>query len=234
MNVCRVAFTALWLFGFLCLPLSAEQTEPSFDDFDQRVSYVLGLETGISVRDLPTVIDLDLFMRGLTDALHNRQPLLIPEEIDAVKTEFSRKLRDDREQRRIALGRENRHEEAVFFAQNRQDKDVITTDSGLQYKVLKASKGATPQRGDRVTVHYQGTLLNGTEFDSSYQRGQPAVLQLDQIIPGLSEALQLMQVGGKYRLFVPAKLAYGTQGFGDQIGPDAALIFDVELLDISR
>ena len=120
----------------------------------------------------------------------------------------------------------------MFLTENGAREGVLTTPSGLQYEVLEAGAGASPGANDRVQVHYRGTLLDGTEFDSSYARGEPVVFGVGQVISGWTEALQLMQVGAKYKLFIPSDLAYGAGGAGDLIGPNAALIFEVELLDI--
>ena len=234
MNPYRLMIPALGLALVLCLALSAAAADPSLESFDQKVSYFLGKEIGNSFKDLPASLDMDLFIRGLTDGLQNRPGLLKPEEMDAVKSELAQKVKADQERKQAALSEKNRLEEVAFFAKNSQDKDVVTTASGLQYKILQEGHGATPQHGDRVTVNYRGTLLDGTEFDSSYQHGQPTTFQVDRVIAGWTEALQLMKVGGKYRLFVPSKLAYGSRGAGSQIGPNAALIFDVDLLDIQK
>lgn len=127
---------------------------------------------------------------------------------------------------------ENQAEGAAFLAENAKKKDVITTSSGLQYEVLKAGNGAKPTAASKVTVHYKGTTLDGNEFDSSYKRGMPATFPLNRVIPGWTEGLQLMQEGAKYRFYIPADLAYGERGAGRDIGPNATLIFDVELLKV--
>jgi FKBP-type peptidyl-prolyl cis-trans isomerase FklB len=130
------------------------------------------------------------------------------------------------------VSEKNREDGAAFLAANKSKAGVVTTDSGLQYKILTQGEGSTPKQNDKVTVHYSGTLLDGTEFDSSYKRGKPATFQVNGVIRGWTEALQLMSVGSKYRLFIPADLAYGQRGAGQKIGPNTMLIFDVELLSI--
>jgi len=121
---------------------------------------------------------------------------------------------------------------AEFLANNAEKPGVTVTDSGLQYEVLKSGKGRSPQRTDRVTVHYRGTLVDGREFDSSYKRGKPATFQLNRVIPGWTEGLQLMKEGDKWRLFIPSNLGYGQRGAGGMIGPNETLIFEVELLKV--
>ena len=121
----------------------------------------------------------------------------------------------------------------AFLAENGKQKGVTTLPGGLQYKVITAGSGASPKRTDQVTVHYRGTLIDGTEFDSSYRRNQPATFRLDRVIPGWTEGLQLMQEGGKWQLFIPAKLAYGEKGSGARIPPNSALIFEVELIKVN-
>ena len=147
---------------------------------------------------------------------------------------FQTELRAAAEKQAAAAGAENQKQEAEFLARNKEDKDVVTTASGLQYKVLKQGSGDKPTKESTVTVHYTGTLPDGTVFDSSVKRGEPATFPVGGVIAGWTEALQLMQVGSKFKLFIPAALAYGKRGAGQLIGPDQMLIFEVELLDINK
>ncbi|MBW2412326.1 MAG: FKBP-type peptidyl-prolyl cis-trans isomerase, partial [Deltaproteobacteria bacterium] len=151
-----------------------------------------------------------------------------------IKQEFSRQVQESRQTQMAALSEKNRADGEAFLAANKNKEGVVTTASGLQYKVLKKGDGPKPQNNDRVSVHYRGTLLDGTEFDSSYKRGKPATFQVNGVIRGWTEALQLMNVGSKYQLFIPSDLAYGTRGAGRKIGPNSTLIFDVELLGIEE
>ncbi len=137
-----------------------------------------------------------------------------------------------RQEEATALGEKNKAEAEAFFAENSSVEGVVTTDSGLQYQVLSEGEGDKPEAGDTVEVHYRGTLLDGTVFDSSYDRGQTVSFPVEGVIPGWTEALQLMSEGAKYKLFIPADLAYGPGGAGDMIGPNSALIFEVELIKV--
>jgi FKBP-type peptidyl-prolyl cis-trans isomerase FklB len=131
-------------------------------------------------------------------------------------------------------GEKNQKEGEAFLAENKKKEGVITLPSGLQYKVIKAGSGNKPKATDTVTVHYQGTLVNGTEFDSSYRRGQPVSFPVNGVIPGWTEALQLMEAGAKWQIVIPSNLAYGDRGAGPQIGPNATLIFEIELISIQE
>lgn len=200
----------------------------------EKLSYVLGLDVGTSLRDLETEIDLKQFGRGLEDMLFNKYPLVGPEEASLIKEDFAdrkaaEQIRKDRE-----LGERNAREGKAFLEKNKAEPDVVATESGLQYLIVSEGTGPKPGPSDRVKVHYSGTLLDGTEFDNSYERGAPSVFSLTSVIPGWTEALRLMSEGSKYRLFLPPHLAYGTDGAGRQIGPNATLIFEVELISIER
>jgi FKBP-type peptidyl-prolyl cis-trans isomerase FklB len=145
---------------------------------------------------------------------------------------FQRELREKQTKGRDEMGEKNKKEGEEFLAKNKKKEDVKTTPSGLQYKVIKEGDGAMPKPDDTVTVNYEGKLINGTVFDSSYKRGQPATFPVKGVIPGWTEALQLMKVGSKYELFIPSNLAYGERGAGGDIGANATLLFTVELLSI--
>ena len=202
--------------------------------FSAKLSYSLGLEIGASLKELQKDIDFDIFLRGLKDSLEGRKPLLTQEQTAEVRKEFMTKMQAERAQKTKELGEKNQKEGEAFLAENKKKKEVVTSPSGLQYTVVKEGDGAQPKATDEVTVHYRGTLVDGTEFDSSYKRGEPATFPVTGVIPGWTEALQLMKVGGKYRLFIPSNLAYGERGSGPQIGPNSVLIFDVELLKTAK
>ncbi len=210
-------------------PKNLELKDPS-----AKFSYALGLEIGSSLKQLNTDIDIDVFSRGIEDRLKDREPLLTPKEAAQVRDEFFSKMREARAQKAKDLAEKNLKEGTSFLTENKKKKGVVTTASGLQYIVLRQGDGPKPKLTDQVTVNYRGTLLDGTEFDSSYKRGEPATFPLKGVIPGWTEALQLMNVGSKYRLFIPPNLAYGESGAGNVIGPNATLIFEVELLGIKK
>ena len=200
----------------------------------ERLSYALGLDIGSSLKRLETEIDLGMFVRGVEDSLRGTKPLLTPQKAAEIKDEFFRKMREERARKMKESGEKNLKEGEAFLSENKKKEGIVTTGSGLQYMVLRQGDGPKPKSSNRVKVHYSGTLLDGTEFDSSYKRGQPATFAVTGVIPGWTEALQLMNVGSKYRLFVPSNLAYGERGSPPRIGPNAVLIFDVELLAIEE
>ncbi|MCJ7833279.1 MAG: FKBP-type peptidyl-prolyl cis-trans isomerase, partial [Deltaproteobacteria bacterium] len=172
------------------------------------------------------------FTKGFKDALSGAKPLLSEEEMRTVMTAFQKEISEKQAEKTKVLGEKNKKEGETFLAENKKKEGVKILTSGLQYKVVKEGTGKKPKATDKVTTHYQGTLIDGTEFDSSYKRGEPAAFPVNGVIPGWTEALQLMKVGSKWQLFVPSKLAYGERGAGPKIGPNAVLIFTVELLSI--
>ena len=210
-------------------PISDELQTPA-----AQLSYALGMEIGTFLKSLETDIDRDAFVRALKDALDKKDFLLTPEQADQIKNDFARKMQNDREAKAKALGEKNKKDGEAFLAENKKKAGVKTAASGLQYEVLKEGDGAKPKPTDQVKVHYRGTLLDKTEFDSSYNRKEPALIPLDGVIPGWSEGVLLMKVGSKYRLVLPASLAYGERGSGPIIGPNAVLIFEIELLGIEK
>ena len=230
-----VLISLVILLPFLSLATDQKKdSDVELKTFADKISYVLGQEIGNGFKESPTNINLELFMRGIKDSLDNQKSLLDPDEANQIKQEFSRQVQESRANKIAALSEKNQQAEAAFMAENKNKEGVITTQSGLQYTVLKKGDGSKPTRNDTVTVHYRGALLDGTEFDSSYEREQPATFQVAGVIAGWTEALQLMNVGSKFRLFIPSKLAYGKRGAGGRIGPYEMLIFDVELLEIKN
>ena len=192
----------------------------------EKFSYALGMETGNLLQNFETEIDPAAFNRGVIDVLKDKDPLFTPEEVAQIKGEMYAKIQTEKSEK-------NKREGAEFLAMNKE-KDGVTTQSGLQYTALGKGTGQRPKKTDKVKVHYKGTFVDGTEFDSSYKRGEPATFQLDKVIPGWTEALQLMNVGSKYHFVIPPDLAYGEQGAPPVIGPNATLIFEVELLGIEK
>jgi FKBP-type peptidyl-prolyl cis-trans isomerase len=198
----------------------------------QKLSYALGMEIGGSLKGLNTEIDLKAFSKAIEDMMAGKEPQLSKPDAEKVRKDFFEKVQAAHQQKMKEEGEKNKTEGDKFMAENKTKKGVVTTASGLQYMVLTEGKGPKPTADDKVSVHYKGTLLNGTEFDSSYSRNEPVSFPVKGVIPGWTEALQLMPVGSKYKLFIPSKLAYGERGAGQQISPNATLIFEVELLKI--
>lgn len=197
----------------------------------QKLGYIIGMDIGSSLKQQGTDLDLDSLIEAIR-ATYNGDPLaLTPEEAAAVREEFIAKRRAEAEKERASLASINAAEGDKFLLENRSKEGVQVTDSGLQYEVIVMGEGAKPTATDTVTVHYRGTLLNGEEFDSSYSRNEPTTFQLNQVIPGWTEGVQLMPVGSKFKFYIPPNLAYGPNG-GGPIGPNATLVFEVELLDI--
>jgi FKBP-type peptidyl-prolyl cis-trans isomerase FkpA/FKBP-type peptidyl-prolyl cis-trans isomerase FklB len=197
----------------------------------QKLGYIIGMDIGNSLKQQGADLDLDSLFEAIR-ATYKGEPLaMTPEEAATVREEFIAKRRAEAEGQRQSQGAANAAEGDKFLLENRVKEGVQVTESGLQYKVVLMGDGAKPAATDRVTVHYRGTLLNGEEFDSSYSRNQPMTFQLDQVIPGWTEGVQLMPVGSKFMFYIPPGLAYGENG-GGPIGPNATLIFEVELLGI--
>lgn len=199
----------------------------------QKLGYIIGMDIGSSLKQQGAELDLDSLFEAVR-ATYNDEPLaMTPEEAATVREEFISKRRAEAEAERQSQTAVNAAEGDKFLLENRGKEGVVVTDSGLQYKVVEMGDGAKPAATDRVTVHYRGTLLNGEEFDSSYSRNQPMTFQLDQVIPGWTEGVQLMPVGSKFMFWIPPNLAYGPNG-GGPIGPNATLSFEVELLSIEE
>ncbi|MBM2841296.1 MAG: FKBP-type peptidyl-prolyl cis-trans isomerase [Bacteroidetes bacterium] len=198
-----------------------------------KVSYAIGLNIGANmVRDS---LDLDyaVLLQGIKDAwLDTSKRMMNLEEVKQTLMTWQQEMQTKQTERQRAAGERNRLDGEKFLAENKKESGVVTLPSGLQYKVITAGKGPTPKADQIVVTNYVGTLVNGQEFDSSIKRGQPAEWQVTGVIAGWSEALQLMKVGSKWRLFVPANLAYGDQGAGEVIPPGSTLIFEIELLSI--
>jgi FKBP-type peptidyl-prolyl cis-trans isomerase FklB len=198
----------------------------------EKASYAIGLNIGKGLHKDSVDVDPNILLRGLKDAMAGGKTLLTDEEAKAVMIALQSDLRKKQEAKMQVAGEANKREGEAFLASNKAQDGVVTLPSGLQYKVLKEGTGPKPAAGDSVVCNYKGTLLDNTEFDSSYKRGQPATFQVGQVIKGWTEALQLMPVGSKWQLFIPADLAYGQRGAGPTIGPNTTLIFEVELLSI--
>lgn len=220
--------------GALLSACGTQERKTELKTQGEKISYALGLDIGGSLSELHTELDIATLIQAIQDTLTGGDVLLTGKEIAAVMQEFSKQMEAKQKQEVQAQQGKNLTEGEMFMEENKNKEGVQTTTSGLQYKVLTEGDGAKPSATDRVTVHYRGTLLDGTEFDSSYKRGQPATFALNGVIKGWTEGLQLMKMGSKYEFVIPPELAYGKRGTGGQIGPDATLIFEVELLDIAN
>jgi len=223
-------FTIAFATFLLALPVVAqEKSPPPFKDLKDKVSYCIGLNIGFNFQKQKADINPDFIASGVKDALANK-PAMSEQEVRETMTAFSKVMTDKQKE----IGEKNKVESEKFLAENKKKPGIKTTASGLQYSVEagKEGSGSPPSATDTVTVNYRGTLVDGTEFDSSYKRGQPATFPVAGVIKGWTEALQLMKKGSKYKLFIPPDLAYGERGAGGDIGPNQALIFEVELMDI--
>jgi len=204
----------------------------TLDTLTQRLSYIVGENMAHQLKNDGLALDADAVALAISDVMAGNPSRLT----DAEKRSTVEQVQKEGQERQMAAHAEqsekNKAEGAAYLAENSKKEGVITTDSGLQYKSLTAGDGAKPGKNDRVKVHYRGTLIDGTVFDSSYDRGEPIVFPVTGVIAGWIEGLQLMQVGSKFELTIPSNLAYGVNGSGPAIGPDATLIFEVELLAI--
>jgi FKBP-type peptidyl-prolyl cis-trans isomerase len=198
-----------------------------------KASYAIGLNIGRSMHKDSVDVDTAILLRGLKDGLAGTKPLLTDDEARATMVALQADLRKKQEEKMLVQGEANKKEGEAFLADNKTKDGVVTLPSGLQYKILKEGTGPKPAATDSVVCNYKGTLLDNTEFDSSYKRGQPATFPVSGVIKGWTEALQLMPVGSKWQLFIPSELAYGARGGpGGGIGPNATLVFEVELMSI--
>ena len=215
-------------------PSAAQPQAGKPESVADRASYAIGYNFGRQFKQNDITVNNDLLMKGLRDALGGGQASLTDEEMQTAMQSFQQQVMQQQADKQKAMGEKNKTEGEAFLAKNKAREGVKTTASGLQYEVLKEGTGPQPKATDTVTVHYQGTLMDGTEFDSSYKRGEPASFVLNQVIPGWTEGVQLMKVGSKYKFYIPAALGYGDRGAGGVIGPNAPLVFEVELLSIGQ
>jgi FKBP-type peptidyl-prolyl cis-trans isomerase len=198
----------------------------------EKFSYSLGMKMGENLHKQSVPVDPAIMARGLRDALSGGKTLLTDDQAQAAIMEVQNDMRQKQQAKMQVEGAANKKEGEAFLAGNKGKESIVTLPSGLEYKILKQGTGPKPTANDTVVCNYKGTLINGTEFDSSYKRGQPATFPVSGVIKGWTEALQLMPVGSKWQLFIPSDLAYGDRGAGPDIGPDSTLIFEVELMSI--
>lgn len=216
-----------------CLVVNSglSQDKPELTTSEQRVSYCIGADIGNTFKEQGIEIDVKALASGVADSLAGKSALS-QEEMQTVMTAFQQEMMSKMQAKQAAAGTENQKAGEAFLAANGQKDGVKVLPSGLQYKVLKTGDGKTPKATDKVKTHYHGTLIDGTVFDSSVDRGEPVEFPVNGVIPGWTEALQLMKEGDKWQLVVPPNLAYGEQGAGGRIGPNSTLIFEVELLSV--
>lgn len=199
-----------------------------------KISYSIGVDIGENLKSQEMDIDLDVMLAAIKDVLSNKKKRMTDDEIMDTLLELRKEVMEKMRKKRNKLIKENLAKGEEFLAENKKNQDVVTLSSGLQYKVLTQGEGQIPTENDTVSVHYIGKLIDGSEFDNSYVRGEPATFPVTGVIEGWKEALQIMKVGSKWELFIPAGLAYGERGAGSMIGPNETLIFTVELLSIEK
>ena len=213
--------------SLIAFPLFGQEKSPQLKDQKDKVSYSIGMQIGFNLGRQKVDINPDILAAGIKDSLAGK-PQLTPDQVKDIMAQFEK----DMEQKQKQLGEKNKTDGAKFLEENKKKPGVKTTASGLQYKVEKEGTGPQPKGTEMVTVNYRGTLIDGTEFDSSYKRGQPATFPVNGVIKGWTEALQLMKQGAKYQLVIPSNLAYAERAMGPDIGPNSTLIFEVELMEV--
>lgn len=218
--------------GMLAATLSVSAIASELESPEDRISYTIGMDIGRSLAEQDMDLNIELLVEALQAAYRGEETRLTQEEALAERDAFMQRRQRQMEAEQAEASVRNLEEGQAFLAENRGREGVSETASGLQYRVIEEGTGRSPAETDRVTVHYRGTLIDGTEFDSSYGRGQPATFALNQVIPGWTEGVQLMQEGATYEFFIPADLAYGEQGRPGPIGPNSTLIFQVELIEV--
>jgi len=230
------------LMALLTLACQGQAGEKvSLDSDRAKESYAIGYSIGEDFKQQEIEVDTRVLAQGMADAIAGGEAMLSEEERLKVFSALQQRMMEkqqamvaERQKEIAAQAEKNLAEGKTFLEENAKKKGVVTLKSGLQYQVLKEGKGTPPLKQDNVTVHYHGTLVDGTVFDSSVERGEPTTFPVGGVIPGWVEALQLMKPGAKWKLFVPAELAYGERGAGPVIGPNAVLVFEVELLGVNQ
>ena len=222
----------LALAAMLLSPAQSAQAQIKLKTKEEKISYALGLNIGKQLKSQDIKVNHDVLARALKDVMTGGKPALSDAEAEKVWADFRKEMQDKQMEAAHQAGAKNKMEGEKFLADNAKKPGVKTTASGLQYKVVTSGSGKSPTPENSVVAHYRGTLIDGTEFDSSYSRGQPAEFPVRGVIPGWTEVLQLMKTGDKYQVYIPANLAYGDRGAPPRIGPNATLIFDIELIEV--
>ena len=229
----KILIFPLLLFFSITACSQTENSKPNMKNLTDSVSYSIGFDIGSNLQKQEITIEPDIFLAGIKDGIADTCKLT-DAELQAVMQKFQTEMILKQQKKSKELAEKNKAEADAFFAQNKTKEGVTTLPNGLQYKVLKSGTGVTPKLSSKVKVHYAGRLLDGSEFDSSYKRGAPYVTNLTNVIKGWTEILQLMKVGDKWEVYIPSDLAYGERGSGPVIGPNAALIFEMELMEIAN
>jgi FKBP-type peptidyl-prolyl cis-trans isomerase len=225
----------IWMAGLALgffVSVASAQDQPALKTQKDKLSYAIGLEMGKGVKDQGFDVDAEMLARGIKDAIAGGKPLLTDEEFSAIMADVQETMKQKRMQAMEEEAENNKKQGEAFLAENTKKEGVVTLPSGLQYKIITTGQGKKPTENDTVLCNYKGTFIDGTEFDSSAQAGKPVAFDLKGILPGFKEALMLMAVGSKWQLFIPSDLGYGDHGAGNVIGPNATLIFEVELVSI--
>ncbi len=212
----------------------AKENAIKLDTDINKASYSIGVQMGAQMSKISDMVNEDAIIMGFKDSLAGKEPQLTAEAMQATMQTFQKSMMEKQMADQKAKVATNKTEGDKFLAENKAKDGVKTTESGLQYKIITPGTGATPSAADTVVTHYKGTLINGKVFDSSYKRKSPATFPVNGVIKGWTEALQLMKVGGKWQLYIPAELAYGDRGAGQDIGPGQTLLFEIELLEIKN
>jgi FKBP-type peptidyl-prolyl cis-trans isomerase FklB len=215
-------------------PAQTPAPAPTFKTQKEKVSYAIGMEMGKGVKSQGIDVDPIILAQGLRDAMSGAKPQMTEDELKQVITGLQQEMRQKQMQMQEAAAAENKTKGDAFLVENLKKDGVVALPDGLQYKILSAGTGKKPAETDTVMCNYKGTFLDGTEFDSSAQAGKPVPFEVKNVIPGFKEVLQLMPVGSKWQVFIPSSLAYGERGAGNVIGPNATLIFEIELVSIQE
>ena len=227
----RFLITLVIVAGLIGTPCLAEEM-PELGNEKARAYYSVGYQIGDDFKRQGVEINPEALVKGIQDAISGKPPLMTAEEQRATLVNLQRQMSARQEKKKVKQAQKYPGESREFLASNANKPGVVNLPSGLQYKVIREGSGRSPGVTDTVTVHYRGTLIDGTEFDSSYSRGKPATFGVSRVIAGWTEALQLMKEGAKWQLFIPPDLAYGEKGAGSKIPPNSSLIFDVELISV--
>lgn len=233
-HIIIVIFLSLFVFNCQVNKVTAADKPAALTSEKDKISYIIGTKMAASLLNIKGELNVDMLKKGIDDRM-TEKPLLVPEdEANTLLQGFSQRMQAKQMEEKKAKGDANLTAGKAFLEKNAKKEGVTTTASGLQYMVVTKGTGPVPAATDTVKVNYEGTTIDGKVFDSSYKRNEPATFPVANVIPGWTEAMQLMPVGSKYKLFIPTELAYGPQGMGQQIEPNATLVFDVELLEIVK
>lgn len=235
-------FSKFFIMLGLCLTLAAcgqSETETrtskqpiTLETSTEKSSYALGMDIGNNIAQGEMNVDVDVLLKGLRDGLENKEPLMSEDEQMEALMALQQEFMEAQAEKTQEQAQQNIEEGSAFMGEFRELEDVVETESGILYRVINEGEGEKPGAEDVVTVHYQGTTVDGTVFDSSIERGEPATFPLNQVIPGWTEILQLMPQGSKWEVVIPPEQAYGDQQAGPQIGPNSTLIFEIELIEV--